>query len=110
MTGYARPGACAHTGPAMRNAPGGSVTIGAVLPVCGSRTPMPALDPYAMSPRDSAPATGDGVWEATGVVLVAHAPRTTAMTSASGARNNLPAMESGSLTWVTADGFRSLLN
>src|SRR5438270_8696883 len=109
MTGYATPGSGPHTGPATRNAPGGSDASAAVLPLEGSSTPMPALDAYAIRPCESAPATGVGVRDATGVELLAHAAKRSTPSAAIEARTSLPFMESRSLTGITRDRFRSLL-
>src|ERR671924_965339 len=69
MTGWLTPAAGAHTGPATRNAPGGSGATMVDLPVAVSRTPTPWSAAYAIRPCASPPATGDG--ECTGVPVPA---------------------------------------
>src|SRR5436309_2418460 len=110
MTGYATPGSGPQTGPATRNAPGGSEASVAVLPFDGSSTPMPPFEAYAISPTARAPATGVGVCDATGAELLPpHAAMRSAPNAGIQARRSLPVMESRSLTGITPDRFRPLL-
>src|SRR5207248_4432857 len=77
MRGWFRLGAEAHTGPATRNAPGGSGATMVDLPVAGSSTPTPWSATYAIKPCVRPPVRGEGEW-AGAVVVPEHAARSRA--------------------------------